>query len=56
MQQHLPIGHILQNGKYRILKVLGQGGFSVTYLAQHILFLHFTKNIYIFAKYTHTLI
>lgn len=37
MQQHLPIGHTLQNSKYHILKVLGQGGFGVTYLAQHIL-------------------
>lgn len=34
---HLPIGHTLQNSKYHILKVLGQGGFGVTYLAQHIL-------------------
>lgn len=31
--QHLKIGTLLQDGKYQILKVLGQGGFGITYLA-----------------------
>lgn len=29
----LPIGKLLQNGKYRIERVLGQGSFGITYLA-----------------------
>ncbi|MDH6306340.1 serine/threonine protein kinase [Parabacteroides sp. PF5-5] len=28
---NLPIGHYLQNGKYQLLNVVGQGGFGITY-------------------------
>ena len=32
---HLQPGATLQEGKYTILSVLGQGGFGITYLAEH---------------------
>ena len=32
--QQLQQGATLQNGKYRIEKVLGQGGFAITHLAE----------------------
>lgn len=31
----LQIGSTLQNNKYKIIKILGQGGFGITYLAVH---------------------
>lgn len=34
---HLKTDSTLQSGKYRIIKVLGQGGFGITYLAENIL-------------------
>lgn len=33
----LPSGTLLQGGKYKIIKTLGQGGFGITYLAEQVL-------------------
>ena len=38
MMQHLQPNTTLQGGKYRIERVLGQGGFGITYLAWNTLF------------------
>lgn len=35
MQQQLTIGTLLRGGTYKIKKVLGQGSFGITYLAEH---------------------
>ena len=34
MAQGLQEGTLLHHGKYRIIRILGQGGFGITYLAQ----------------------
>ena len=34
--QHLPTNALLQGGKYKIERVLGQGGFGITYLATQV--------------------
>ena len=35
--QHLQPSSTLQGGKYKIEKVLGQGGFGITYLAEQVM-------------------
>lgn len=35
--QQLTNGTLLQGGRYKIIKTLGQGGFGITYLAEHLL-------------------
>lgn len=35
--QHLPTNTLLQGGKYKIERVLGQGGFGITYLVTQVM-------------------
>lgn len=37
MNINLSEGSTLQNGKYKIIRTLGKGGFGITYLARHVL-------------------
>ena len=36
MEMTLPAGSLLKNGEYRIVRVLGQGGFGITYEAEQV--------------------
>lgn len=49
--QHLPIGSTLQGGKFKIERVLGQGGFGITYLAVHPLMSYVTVKEYYLKDY-----
>ena len=50
---NLPIGHILNKNCYQIIKVIGQGGFGITYLADEIGYFRntgFGDSIYVKSK------
>ena len=34
---HLPVGTLLNSGKYKIVRFISSGGFGCTYEAQHIM-------------------